>query len=80
MSDGAAGSEGRRPKASKGGNRGQGYVGGAAITYGDLIGAGERSMMRRGRSNAAVELSALDGRPAVAERPASKDEDRSSWG
>jgi hypothetical protein len=25
MSDGAAGSEGRRPKASKGGNRGNGY-------------------------------------------------------
>ena len=35
MSDGAAGSEGRRPKASKGGNRGNGHVCGAA-RYGDL--------------------------------------------
>src|ERR1700676_2962264 len=80
MSDGAAGSEGRRPKASRGGNRGQGHVGGAAITYGDLIAAGERSTRWRGRSNAAVGSSALDGRRAAAERPASKDEDRSSWG
>ena len=36
MSDGAAGSEGRRPKASKGGNRGQGYVGRCGARYGDL--------------------------------------------
>jgi hypothetical protein len=35
MSEGATGSEGLRPKASKGGNRGQGYVGGAP-RYGDL--------------------------------------------
>jgi hypothetical protein len=34
MNDGAAGSEGRRPKASRGGNRGNGNVGGATGAMG----------------------------------------------
>ena len=38
MTEGAAGSWGRRPKTCKGGNRGKGYVGGAS-GYGDLIAA-----------------------------------------
>src|ERR1700693_6383237 len=33
---GATGTEGRRPKASKGGNRGNGYVGRCGARYGDL--------------------------------------------
>jgi hypothetical protein len=39
MSEGAAGREGRRPKASKGGNRGNGNVRRAAMRYGDLSAA-----------------------------------------
>jgi len=38
-SDGAANSGGRRPKASKGGNRGKGYVGGATRYNGALAAA-----------------------------------------
>ena len=33
---GASNSGGRPPKASKGGNRGKGYEGRAAVRYGDL--------------------------------------------
>jgi len=80
MTELAPGTEGRRPKASRGGNRGQGHVGCAAITYGDLIAAGERSRRRWGRCNAAVELSTLGARLAVAEWRASKDEERPSLG
>ena len=57
MSDGAAGSEGRRPKASKGGKRGNGYVWRSGARYGDL-GAGR--MVGDGRRCDAASWQAVD--------------------
>jgi hypothetical protein len=45
MNDGAARSEGRRPKASKGGNRGNGNVGGAAGAMGIWVRRARRQMV-----------------------------------
>ena len=47
MSDGAAGCEGRRPKASRGGNRGNGYVRRRGGRYGDLAPARTTAEARR---------------------------------
>jgi hypothetical protein len=41
MSDGASHAAGRRPKASRGGNRAGGTCGGSAGRYGDLRAAGD---------------------------------------
>src|ERR1700693_2291875 len=54
---GATGTEGRRPKASKGGNRGNGYVGRCGARYGDLS---ARRMADDGRRCDAARRQAVD--------------------